>query len=357
LRGDGNEKSPDLPHTACNGVACVREHLHVTVWFPDDRYQTGNGRTLPPKPHLHLNRGHKGSYLVLSSSHITNDMRRLLGQGNPLQYEAKITPGLFSLLDTLKNPHPGIAGTHDDVQRLRAFHAKWHWHSIGRNISNEQIVKDVKMGINTRALHAFYFPDPRLRQLTRRIPAQPPPPPIGHDVAHWSDLQKVDAMFDIIKKDRTLSKDLGQDVQGLFTAQNIAIIGTFFTAGFFDGFDVVAAAVGELWIDWSLILACCRFGVAVIHASQATNQNEINQAAQKAASAMITFGMVGVLKEIADRGETPGGRGPAKDEAPKDHGEPHRHLKSAYREGKVTKENFTNFKPKKSRKSRIARLR
>jgi hypothetical protein len=274
-------------------------------------------------------------------------MRRLLGQGNPIQYETKITPGLFGLLDTLKNTHPGIAGTHDDIQRLRLFHAEWHWRSIEGSVSNEQIVKDVKTGIDTWALHAFYFPDPRLRRLTRRIPAHPPPPPTDNHVAHWSDLQKVSVMFDVIKKDRTLSKDLSQDAQGLFSAQNIAIIGAFFTAGFFDGFDAVAAAVGGLWIDWSLVLACCRFGVAVIHASQATNQNEINRAAQKAASSMITFGMVGVLKGIADRGETPGGGGPAKGNAVKDNREPHRVLKNAYREGKVTKENFTNFKTKK----------
>ncbi|QQD73627.1 hypothetical protein [Acidithiobacillus ferrivorans] len=63
---------------------------------------------------------------------------------------------------------------------------------------------------------------------------------------------------------------------------------------------------------------------------------------------MITFGMVGVLKGIADRGETPGGGGPAKDNAAKDNREPHRALKSAYREGKVTKEHFTNFKTKKT---------
>ncbi|QQD73625.1 hypothetical protein [Acidithiobacillus ferrivorans] len=201
----------------------MRERLHVTVCFPNDRYQIGNGRTLPPKPYLHLNSGHEGSYLVLSTSHITNDMRRLLGQGNPIQYEAKITPGLFSLLDTLKNTHPGIAGTHDDIQRLRLFHTEWHWRSIEGSVSNEQIVKDVKAGIDTWALHAFYFPDPRLRRLTRRIPARPPPPPTDNHVAHWSNLQKVSAMFDVIKKDRTLSKDLGQDAQGLFSAQNIAI--------------------------------------------------------------------------------------------------------------------------------------
>ena len=143
------------------------------------------------------------------------------------------------------------------------------------------------------------------------------PPPATLPVAQWTVKHKIEAMFAAIPGHR--GPAAREQFNALLTPQNLAIMVGFLAAGLAIQAIPVADAVADAIIaglayamyGWAGLVAGYEFTKAVIQAGRAQSQPDIDHAAQKAADALITLGVL-FLAKLVEKIKVDSGKKPKK---------------------------------------------
>ena len=254
----------------------------------------------PQALHLDLRSLH-AVYLVLPTSAETREVRRFQ------TYQGSDTLGRVEfeqMLDAMRHggtpffSHPG------NLAAIRRFYAAWR--NERQEVPPELLIRQFQADVSHGALAVFRFPSDPHRSMLRGDAGSGILPGRG-PVSGWSGGQKVVAMFEAIPE--CLGEASRAEFRAFLTPQNLAVM-----ALFFGGIAVVQAVpgadaivdgmiVGLAWwqFGWAGLIAGKDLVEAVIKAGHARTGEEIKLAAKLAAAALVSLGLLVLLREIIER--------------------------------------------------------
>ena len=304
----------------------------------------------PQALHLELRSLHT-VYLVLPTSAETRDVYRFQA------YQGSDTLGRLEfeqMLDTMRQggtpffSHPG------NLAAIRRFYAAWRneRQEVPRALLIRQLQEDVRQG----ALAVFRFVRDPHRSMIRGDAGSGILPGRG-PVSGWSGGQKVVAMFEAIPE--YLTEAARAEFEAFLTPQNLAVM-----ALFFGGIAVVQAVPGAdaivdgmiaglAWwqFGWAGLIAGKDFAEAVVKAGHARTEDDIKLAAKLAAAALVSLGLLVLLREIVKRVHEVKPKAPEAEDEPLPPKSPRQQVLAAYQERKTSPATWSKFENLKNVKT------
>ncbi|MGE4481177.1 hypothetical protein [Acidocella sp.] len=202
--------------------------------------------------------------------------------------------------------------------QIRDFHKSLLGGGANR-LTDRQLLDWLRSEVQSAALAAFWLQDEWMLGGAVTAPAASlSPPPAALPVAQWTVKHKIEAMFEAIPGH--LGPAVRAQFEAFLTPRNLTIMVGFLAAGLavqaLPGADAVADAIiaglAYAMYGWAGLVAGYEFTKAVIQAGQADSQAEIDQAAQKAANALVVLGGTVFLAKLVEKIKVDSGKEPAK---------------------------------------------
>ncbi|WP_234732401.1 hypothetical protein [Acidocella facilis] len=260
----------------------------------------------PPHPFLTI-RLHTGTLLILPQNHESFDMRRfqIYWEWHPSRGAGAYELEKFIQLDW-----------HIAAQ-IKDFYNSLLGGGANR-LTDQQILDWLRSEVQSTALAAFWLQDEWMLGGAISAPAASlSSPPATLPVAQWTAKHKIEAMFEAIPGH--LGPAAREQFNAFLTPQNLAIMVEFLAAGLAiqaipiaDAVaDAIIAALAYAMYGWAGLVAGYEFTKAVIQAGRAQSQPDIDHAAQKAADALITLGVL-FLAKLVEKVKVDSGKKPKK---------------------------------------------
>ena len=254
----------------------------------------------PQALHLELRSLH-AVYLILPTSAETREVHRFQA------YQGSDTLGRLEfeqILDAMRQGATPFFGHPGNLAAIRRFYAAWR--NERQEVPPALLIRQLQEDVRHGALAVFRFARDPHRSMIRGDAGSGVLPGRG-PVSGWSGGQKVVAMFEAIPE--CLGEASRAEFRAFLTPQNLAVMALFFggiaVVQALPGADAIVDGMiaGLAWwqFGWAGLIAGKDFVEAVIKAGHATTGEEIKLAAKLAAAALVSLGLLVLLREIVRR--------------------------------------------------------